>query len=488
MAADLALDGLNARAAPSWFDAAKFGVFIHWGLFAIPAFAGGRGSISEAFVTDYDRAIAMTPYTEWYANAIKVEGSPSAVFHKETYGAAPYEAFKEPFLEGLTHFDPDAWAALFKASGAGYVVLVAKHHDGFCLWPTKVANPHRPGFCSERDIVGEVAKAVRAQGLRFGVYYSGGIDWTFNPRPLRTLGDFIASTPGGDYHDYAEAQVRELIARYAPSILWNDISWPTGQARLNRLFLDYYERVGEGVVNDRWTTPSLRSRALRFGPLRRALDRRLKAAILKRGGATGVIPPEVPHSDFRTPEYARFPDIEAKKWEATRGMSHSFGFNRNDADTDYTPASALILDFIDGVAKNGNLLLNVGPMASGEIPAAQTARLLEFGAWLARAGSAVYGSKPWRLAEALTGDGLGVRFTQTGEDVNLILMGAPGGASLTVGGVPLEGPVEVIGLTNGERPVRGRAARAGEDSLIILDAPLTEAFAPALRIKGAAAA
>ena len=105
------LASLNARPLPAWFDEAKFGVFIHWGMFAIPAFAARLGSISDAFKTDYDRAVAMTPYTEWYANAIKVPGTPSADFHEATYGDAPYEAFKAPFVAGLKDWDPAARTA-----------------------------------------------------------------------------------------------------------------------------------------------------------------------------------------------------------------------------------------------------------------------------------------------------------------------------------------------------------------------------------------
>ena len=171
----------------------------------------------------------MTPYTEWYANAIKVTGTPSADFHRATYGDQPYEAFQTPFLDGLKAWDPARWAESFRDAGARYVVMVTKHHDGFCLWPSGVENPRRAGWNSRRDLVGELAASVRAAGMRFGVYYSGGIDWSFNREPLRTMADFMGSTPGGRYPAYAEAQVRELIDRYEPSVLWNDISWPTGQ-------------------------------------------------------------------------------------------------------------------------------------------------------------------------------------------------------------------------------------------------------------------
>ncbi|HEY5007549.1 MAG TPA: alpha-L-fucosidase, partial [Caulobacteraceae bacterium] len=374
------LASLNGRPLPSWYDDAKFGVFIHWGLFAIPGFAARLGNISDAFKTDYGRAVAMTPYTEWYANAIKVPGTPSAEFHKATYGDQPYEAFKAPFVAGLKDWDPASWAESFRDAGARYVVLVTKHHDGFCLWPSGVENPERAQWFTSRDVVGELATAVRAAGLRFGVYYSGGIDWTFNTEPVLTMADFMGSTPGGPYPDYADAQVRELIDRYEPSLLWNDISWPTPQERLNRLFADYYNAVPEGVVNDRWVAGDPDSSPLRDPAARRAMDERIKARMLRDPAAfDGIIPAVVPHSDFRTPEYARFPQIETKKWEATRGMSHSFGFNRNDTEADYAPFQTLLGDFIDGVAKNGNLLLNVGPQANGAISEAQAARLKAFG-------------------------------------------------------------------------------------------------------------
>ncbi len=472
------LESLNARPLPDWYDEAKFGVFIHWGMFAIPAFAARLGSISDAFKTDYDRAVAMTPYTEWYANAIKVPGTPSAEFHKATYGDAPYEAFKEPFVEGLAHWDPASWAESFRDAGARYVVLVTKHHDGFCLWPSGVGNPKRAGWFTKRDIAGELASAVRAAGLRFGVYYSGGIDWSFNPEPLRTMADFMGSTPDGPYPDYAEAQVRELIERYEPSVLWNDISWPTGQDAMNRLFADFYNAVPDGVVNDRWVSSSPETNFLRGQDARRAMDERIKERIRKHPETfDGIIPAPVPHSDFRTPEYARFPDIQVKKWEATRGMSHSFGFNRNDAEADYASAQSLVSDFIDGVSKNGNLLLNVGPMANGEIPEPQLARLKAFGAWLRANGSAIYGTRPWDRAEGVTAEGLPVRFTQGRDRLNLIVLGAPVGERLRIRELAATGDARLLA---DDSPVA--VTQDGPDMLLTFAKPLTGEFAPAVSI------
>ena len=421
--ADTVLDTLNARPLPSWYDDAKFGVFIHWGMFAIPGFAPKLGSIGDAFRLDYDRAVAVTPYTEWYWNAIRTPGTPSALFHAEHYGDAPYEAFKEPFLEGLKVWDPDQWAESFRDAGARYVVLVTKHHDGFCLWPSGVENRHQPDWTTKRDVVGELARAVRAAGLRFGVYYSGGIDWTFNRRPLLTLGDFMTSTPGGDYLDYAERQVRELIDRYEPSVLWNDISWPTGPKRLYALFEDYYRVVPDGVVNDRWVTASAARNLLKNPIARKGLDAAMKAAMARRSAddQKGIIPQPVPHSSFRTPEYAAFKTIQTKKWEATRGMSHSFGFNRNDTEADYETAESLISSLVEAVSRNGNVLLNVGPRATdAAIPAEQLSRLKAMGEWLRANGEAIYGATPWERSDGVTENGAPVRFTVSGDRLNII--------------------------------------------------------------------
>ncbi|HEY2068224.1 MAG TPA: alpha-L-fucosidase [Rhizomicrobium sp.] len=442
------LESLNAHPVPEWYEDAKFGIFIHWGLFSIPAFASRPGSISDVFRDRYDDAVAHTPYTEWYWNAIRVKESESAAHHREAWGDAPYEDFRAPFLKALDNWHPEEWADLFARAGARYVVLVAKHHDGFCLWPSDVRNPHQKNWTSPRDIVGELAQAVRAKGLKFGLYYSGGIDWTFNREPLRTLGDFLGSVPGGDYPAYAEAQTRELIERYKPSVLWNDISWPTTLQPELKLFADYYNAIPDGVVNDRWMPASWRTRLLRFKFLRRRLDAAMKKRVTRPDAPKGVTPPKPPHYDFRTPEYATFTKISERKWEATRGMSHSFGYNRADTDADYESVDSLVGGFIDAVSKNGNLLLNVGPRGvDALIPEEQVARLAGFGAWMARNGEAIIGTRPWSRAAASTTDGRNVRFTAKPGALFVHLL--EGGGAFTLEGDDLPMPRAAVHLASG---------------------------------------
>ncbi len=322
-------ESLNKHIVPPWFEDAKFGVLVHWGLFSVPGFAP-KGNFAEVLKTDYGRAMLIHPYAEDYWNAIKDPTTPSAQFHRGHYSNMPYQGFKGLFEEGLIHWDANVWAANFRAAGAKYLVIVTKYHDGYCLWPTAVKNPHEPNWFSKRDIIGELATAVRKQGMRFGVYYSGGVDWTFQRRISRTLGDYVWSTPGGDYPAYCDAQVRELIERYRPDILWNDIYWPTDQKTLFSLFADYYNTIPDGVINDRWQPTTLTSRVMRLKLARVAFDLLMKAALKRQPDRVSNIKPvPMAHSDFTTPEYTKYRDIQAKKWEMTRGIGNSFGYKRN---------------------------------------------------------------------------------------------------------------------------------------------------------------
>lgn len=365
------------RACPAWFAEPQLGIFIHWGMFAVPAFAPRGENISDLFVTDYENAFARAPYAEWYWNAMRIPGSETAAHHAKHYGGArPYEAFRDEFEAAAAAFDANAWADLFAASGARYVVFVTKHHDGYCLWPTHVTNPHMPNWASERDYIGELAAAVRARGMRFGLYYSGGLDWTFRHVPISNFADMFACVPTDDaYRAYAAAQVRELIARYKPDVLWNDIAWPD-KRDVPQIFADYYAAVPDGVINDRWMGESALFHSVRAPAARAAMNASVKAGIEKNGvGAPSRAPP---HADFRCVEYSETAYAD-QKWECTRGLGLAFGYNANEETGDYMTADALLKLYRETTTRGGNLLINVGPCADGSIPDVQQAPLRALG-------------------------------------------------------------------------------------------------------------
>ena len=366
------------RACPEWYAQPQLGVFIHWGMFAVPAFAPPGQSITQLFETAYDDAFVQGPYAEWYENALRDPDSPTSAHHRRTWGDIPYTAFRGPFEMAAEAFDADAWADLFQAAGAKYVVFVTKHHDGFCLWPTAVENPWRPGWNSKRDFVGELAQAVRARGMRFGLYYSGGLDWTAHPRLIRNMGELFAAIPTDRaYRDYAAAQVRELIDRYQPSVLWNDIGWPNAED-LPDLFAHYYAVVPDGVINDRWMGNAALFESLRDPAACDAFNAMIKARIAVKGvhGGGGAKPP---HCDFRTVEYGSGAHIKDEKWESTRGLGLAFGYNAAEATDDYLTGQGLIDLYAEVTAGAGNLLVNVGPRADGSIPEIQSETLLALG-------------------------------------------------------------------------------------------------------------
>jgi len=472
---------LNSHEMPAWWQDAKFGVMVHWGLYSGPGYAP-KGDFVDILKKKYDTALVSSPYAEDYANAIKDPNSPTAKWHQQQYGNMPYEGFKKQFEDGLKDWNADAWAKDFHDAGAKYVVVTAKYADGYALWPSTVKNPHQKDWYSKRDLVGEMAAAVRKQGMKFGVYYSGGVDYTFQRQPIKTMADYGYLHYGADYATYAEAQVRELIARYKPDILWDDISWPTGQQRLNALLADYYNTVPEGVVNDRWHVGSFSHQMMHFKPFRVAMDLVIKLALKTPEGAQAIEQQQPsPHNDFTTSEYVQYDTTRSKPWENDRGMGNSFGYNREETESDYASFDkALLPSLASAVAKNGNFLLNVGPSGgAGTIVPEQQSRLDKFGAWLQRNGEAIYGTRPDKQYKAATTDGQEVYLTTKGKTTYLIVAGNHSGSSLTIKDSPaLKGTAHLVG---DNRAVTMR--QTGKEITFTFSRPLDDQLLPVIQIQ-----
>jgi len=373
-----------ARAVPSWFTDARFGVFIHWGPYSVPAWAEPRGELG----TIPDREwFARNPYAEWYWNSLKIPDSPTADHHRRTYGDAPYEAFLDAWA--AERFDADELMALIGRAGARYVVPTTKHHDGVALWPAPGSGTRNTATRGpRRDLIREIATAARRRGLRFGTYYSGGLDWGFAPGPpIESRHDFHRPVDER-YAAYAYRQVVDLIDRFRPDILWNDIDWPdTGKTDspfgLFDLIGRYRAAVPDGVINDRWG---------------------------------------VPLSDFRTSEYQQHLDNEAAPaWEHCRGIGLSFGYNQLEDENEYlTPRQAVRL-LVDVVSRGGNLLLNVGPRADGTLPELQRDVLEGLAAWMREGSVAIHGATPVRDGGLFRSEDPWIRWTATSEAVHAIV-------------------------------------------------------------------
>ncbi|MHA1933008.1 MAG: alpha-L-fucosidase, partial [Promethearchaeota archaeon] len=327
-----------------------------------------------------------------------IDGSPTQEYHKEVYGENfSYDRFAEIFNEEIKKWNPDEMVDLFEKAGAKYVVLVTKHHDGFLLWPSKYPNPKKEDYYASRDIVGELTEAVKKKGLRMGLYYSGALDWSWNPNPIINEDSWRTNGPSEiEYTKYANSHWYELMDKYDPIILWNDIGYPPN-TNVYEIFAYFYNKHPDGVINDRW----IQFHESKFEH------------------------PKVRHRDFATPEYRIMSDITKLKWESTRGIGYSFGYNKMETEKDSLKSDELIRMFIDIVSKNGNLLLNIGPMADGTVPEVQKKAIVGLGKWLEINGEGIYGTRPWKRAEGKTSDNIDIRFTQKGEILYVHLLDKP---------------------------------------------------------------
>lgn len=362
-------ESLQKYQAPEWYRDAKFGIFIHWGVYSVPAFG-----------------------SEWYPRLMYVEGSPEYKHHIATYGPQDKFGYKDfvPMFKA-ERFDPAAWARLFKKAGAKYVVPVAEHHDGFAMYDSGLSDWTVAKMGPHRDTTGELARAVRAEGLHFGVsshrvehnfflgpgrtipsdvndpqyaaLYGPAHTWVMNPSgtPLNNDFTYVSSAWADDWL----AHSAELVEKYHPDIVYFD--WWIGQAairpNLTRFAAFYYNNS------------------------------------LKHGAVVGVINYKdyamQQHSAVLDLERGQLGDIRLQPWQTDTSVSNkSWGYINNDT---FKSPEFIVDLLIDIVSKNGNLLLNIGPGPDGAISEDVQRVLLDVGAWLDVNGEAIYGTRPWRI-------------------------------------------------------------------------------------------
>lgn len=435
-------DSLGKYQIPDWFRDAKFGIFIHWGVYSVPSFGN-----------------------EWYSRNMYQEGSPAFKHQVETYGPQSTFGYKDfiPMFRA-EHFDPDAWVDLFVRAGARYVVPVGEHCDGFAMYDSGVTQWNAARMGPKRDVVGELSLAVRKRGLHFGVsshraehwwWYDGGMKFDsdvkdpqyaqfYGPaKPMALPGDDQSHEPDPEHlemwlppddmflRDWM-ARNREIVAKYHPDLLYFDwwIGQPAFQPYLKQFAAYYYNQ----------------------------------AAKTKQG----VV---LTYKQYDFPENSAVLDIERGKLDAIRRLAwqtdtsvsiHSWGYVKND---EYRDSKSLIDELVDVVSKNGNLLLNVGPKSDGTIPEQARRILLEIGAWLKTNGEAIYDTRPWLLygegptkvaSSAMNTDRQeytpeDIRFTTRGNLLYAIALGWPKNGTLRIhslweGNPYLPGPVCTVEL------------------------------------------
>ncbi|TFK33558.1 glycoside hydrolase family 29 protein [Crucibulum laeve] len=380
---------LSQHETPAWFNKAKFGIFIHWGVYSFPAWA------------------PPGTYAEWYDWSLHNpanSSSPTWNHHLQTFGKnVVYDDFIANFT--TSKFNASAWVDLFDRAGAKYFVLVTKHHDGFALFNTG-SSTHRSSVHTgpHRDLVDELLSTAKKEkpGMHRGTYYSLP-EW-FNPDYAKYG---FGSWPGGLAHnafngsqlepytgrlnisDYLEdlqlPHMLDLATKYDTEIMWCDIGGPNKTLEFAAQFYNHAQAQGRQVtMNNR----------------------------------CGDVP------DFDTPEYATFGAIQTRKWESNEGMDpFSYGLNTATTAEQYKNATSIIHSLVDIVSKNGNYLLDIGPTAEGEIIAPMMNNLLDAGVWLGYSGSCVYDTDYWFPGSQ--DESGNIRFTTTPKTFCIVSLAAP---------------------------------------------------------------
>ncbi|XP_071574064.1 alpha-L-fucosidase-like isoform X1 [Temnothorax nylanderi] len=343
---------LDSRPLPPWYDEAKFGIFIHWGVFSVPSFG------SEWFWNNWKEEINSTKYSD---------------FMKQRYPPNfTYQDFARDFTAEF--FNASEWAELLKASGARYVVLTSKHHEGYTLWPSTYSfSWNSMDVGPQRDLVGELAQAIRNEtNITFGLYHSM-YEW-YNP--LYVTDKLNNFTTDKFVTQKIIPELQELIETYEPEVVWSDGDWEASDSYWkSKEFLAwlYNESPVKDtvVVNDRWGSDM----PCQHGGFYTCTDRFNPGVLLSH------------------------------KWENCMTIDKkSWGYRRNAALSEYYTLAGLVKELVITVSCGGNLLMNVGPTKDGIITPIYEERLRGMGAWLAVNGEAIYDTKPWTVQnDTLTG-------------------------------------------------------------------------------------
>ncbi|XP_047475307.1 alpha-L-fucosidase-like [Penaeus chinensis] len=374
-------ESLDSRPLPEWYDAAKVGIFIHWGVYSVPSFG------SEWFWKNW-QGFGIQKYVD---------------FMERNYRPGfTYADFAPAFTAEF--FEPDEWASVFNASGARYVVLTSKHHEGFTLWPSRYSwNWNSLDVGPKRDLVGDLAEAIRSKTphIHFGLYYSL-YEW-FHPifqsdmSHLFTTNEFVTKK--------VMPELNDLVNRYEPEVIWSDGDWDAPALYwTSKEFLAWLFNASPVkdtvVVNDRW--------------------------------GTGAI---CHHGSFYTCFDRYNPGVlQNHKWENAMTLDrHSWGYRREAGASDYLSFRELVTELAETISCGGNLLVNVGPTHDGRLPAIMEERLRQLGSWLDVNGEAVYDSVPWKHQnDTLTP---GVWYTSKGNLVYAMVLSWPEKDVLTLGSV-----------------------------------------------------
>ncbi len=396
-------ESLKKYQTPDWFRDAKFGIFIHWGVYSVPAFG-----------------------SEWYPRNMYQQGTKEYQHHIEKYGPQNKFGYKDfiPLFKG-EQFNAAQWVDLFKKSGARYVVPVAEHHDGFCMYKTALTRWNAVEMGPHRDVLGELAAEIRRQGLIFGLSSHRIEHWFFMNGGRRFESDVQDpayadlywpareqnETMSPEYMNDWLLRCTELVNNYKPQLFWFD--WWIEQPALEsykKSFASYYYNKGiewnQGVVLNYKNTSYPEGTAV--------LD-------LERGKLAG---------------------IRQMPWQTDDAIGNqSWGYAEGNT---FKSAQYVITNLIDIVSKNGNLLLNIGPRSDGTITDEETNTLLGTGRWLAINGEAIYATRPWKIfGEGPTESASGsfadqekpftpqdIRFTTRADTLYAIAMGRPVGNTL----------------------------------------------------------